>query len=360
MKAIFDAAHNDHDPQFFLQRGQVRRTTEVPERADRLLAGLNQGKHEILPPRRFGLGPLAAVHTPEYLDFLATAHAAWQAIGDSGPEIIPNIHPSRYPPTYPDSIVGRAGWHMADTACPIGPATWRAAQLAADVALTAAELVIGGERAAYALCRPPGHHAYADMAGGFCFLNNTAIVAQHLRRRHDRVAILDVDVHHGNGTQGIFYRRGDVLTVSIHADPHFLYPFYWGHAHERGEGAGEGCNLNLPLPYGADDDRFLAAVARATDRIRMFQPDGAGARPRPRCLRGRSLQGSRRDHRRLRAHWCRCRRHRTADRDRPGGRIPVIDPRRQPRRDTARFRVSRLKFWLQRSNRGSSNARKCT
>jgi len=122
------------------------------------------------------------------------------------------------------------------------------------------------------LCRPPGHHAYADMAGGFCFLNNTAIVAQHLRRRHDRVAILDVDVHHGNGTQGIFYRRGDVLTVSIHADPHFLYPFYWGHAHERGEGAGEGCNLNLPLPYGADDDRFLAAVARATDRIRMFQP----------------------------------------------------------------------------------------
>lgn len=272
MKAIFDAAHNDHDPQFFLQRGQVRRTAEVPERADRLLAGLNQGKHEILPPRRFGLGPLAAVHTPEYLDFLATAHAAWQAIGDSGPEIIPNIHPSRYPPTYPDSIVGRAGWHMADTACPIGPATWRAAQLAADVALTAAEVVIGGERAAYALCRPPGHHAYADMAGGFCFLNNTAIVAQHLRRHHDRVAILDVDVHHGNGTQGIFYRRGDVLTVSIHADPHFLYPFYWGHAHERGQGAGEGCNLNLPLPHGADDDRFLAAVAGATGRIRMFQP----------------------------------------------------------------------------------------
>jgi acetoin utilization deacetylase AcuC-like enzyme len=272
MKAIYDAAHIDHDPQFFLQRGQVRRTTEVPERADRLLAGLKKGRHEILPPRRFGLAPVAAVHTPEYLAFLAEAHAAWKALGDSGPEIIPNIHPSRHAATYPESIVGRAGWHMADTACPIGAGTWTAAQLAADVALTATELVLGGERAAYALCRPPGHHAYADMAGGFCFLNNTAIAAQRLRTRHDRVAILDVDVHHGNGTQGIFYARADVLTVSIHADPHFLYPFFWGHAHERGSGAGEGCNLNLPLPHAAADDMFLTAVAKAIDRIRIFQP----------------------------------------------------------------------------------------
>ena len=272
MKTIYDAAHIDHDPQFFLQRGQVRRTTEVPERADRLLAGLKQGRHELLPPQRHGLAPIAAVHTPEYLAFLAEAHNEWKALGDSGPEIIPNIHPSRYAPTYPDSIVGRAGWHMADTACPIGPGTWKAALLAADAALTATDLVLSGERAAYALCRPPGHHAYADMAGGFCFLNNTAIAAQRLRTRHQRVAILDVDVHHGNGTQGIFYHRGDVLTVSIHADPHFLYPFFWGHAQERGAGAGEGCNLNLPLPHGANDEVFLAAVAKAVARIQMFQP----------------------------------------------------------------------------------------
>ena len=272
MKAIYDPAHAGHDPQFFLQRGQVRRTTEQPERADRLLSGLQKGRHEIIPPRRFGLGPVAAVHTPEYLSFLATAHDTWKALGDSSPEIIPNVHPSRYPPTYPDSIVGRAGWHMADTACPIGSGTWAAAQLAADAALTATQLVIDGERVAYALCRPPGHHAYADMAGGFCFLNNSAIAAQHFRRHHDRVAILDVDVHHGNGTQGIFYQRGDVLTVSIHADPNFLYPFFWGHAHERGSGAGEGCNLNLPLPHGAGDDAFLAALATATGRIAMFAP----------------------------------------------------------------------------------------
>jgi acetoin utilization deacetylase AcuC-like enzyme len=272
MKAIYDAGHIGHDPQFFLQRGQVRRTTEVPERAVRLVTGLRAGRHDILAPQRFGLGPLAAIHTPEYLSFLADAHEAWQALGDSGPEIIPNVHPSRYPPTYPTSIVGRAGWHMADTACPIGAGTWDAAQLAADVALSATELVIGGERAAYALCRPPGHHAYADMAGGFCFLNNSAISAQHLRRHHDRVAILDVDVHHGNGTQGIFYHRGDVLTASIHADPNALYPFFWGHVHERGVGAGEGYNLNLPLPHGAGDSVFLEALAMAAARIRIFQP----------------------------------------------------------------------------------------
>ena len=270
MKAVFDVGHIDHDPQFFLQRGKVRRTTEVPERADQLLAGLKSGRHDTQLPERFGLGPVSAVHTPEYLSFMAEAYDAWTALGDSGPEIIPNIHPSRYRPTYPTSIVGRAGWHMADTACPFGPGTWKAAQLAADVALTATELVLSGERAAYALCRPPGHHAYADMAGGFCFLNNAAISAQRLRRQYDRVVILDVDVHHGNGTQGIFYRRADVMTVSIHADPAQLYPFFWGHAAERGEAAGEGYNLNLPLAHGSGDDVFMAALEKAATRIRMF------------------------------------------------------------------------------------------
>ncbi len=273
MKAIFDPAHSAHDPQFFLQRGQVRRSTELPERADRLLASLRQAQHEVIAPERFGRGPLAAIHTPEYLQFLSDAHTEWSALGDSGPEIIPNIHPARYAATYPTSIIGRAGWHMADTACPIGPGTWEAAQRAADVALTATELVMAGARAVYALCRPPGHHAYADMAGGFCFLNNAAIAAQRLRTKHDRVVILDVDVHHGNGTQGIFYHRNDVLTVSIHADPHQLYPFFWGHAAERGAGVGEGCNLNLPLPHGSGDDVFLAAVDTATRRIRMFGAD---------------------------------------------------------------------------------------
>jgi acetoin utilization deacetylase AcuC-like enzyme len=126
--------------------------------------------------------------------------------------------------------------------------------------------------AAYALCRPPGHHAYHDMAGGFCFLNNTAIAAAHLRVKHERVAILDVDVHHGNGTQGIFYSRADVLTVSIHADPADFYPFVWGYAHERGEGAGLGANLNIPLPIGTGDDIYLQTLEVARKTIESFAP----------------------------------------------------------------------------------------
>ena len=126
---------------------------------------------------------------------------------------------------------------------------------------------------AYALCRPPGHHAFSDLAGGFCFLNNAAIAAEALRARGLRPSILDVDVHHGNGTQGIFYRSGDVLTVSIHADPARFYPFFWGHAQERGEGNGLGANLNLPLPRGTDDTGFHRALDKALERVTSFGAD---------------------------------------------------------------------------------------
>ena len=147
--------------------------------------------------------------------------------------------------------------------------------------MTAAQLVLDGEGAAYALCRPPGHHAYRDLAGGFCFLNNSAIAAAHLRLKHERVAILDVDVHHGNGTQGIFYERGDVLTVSIHADPASFYPFVWGYAHERGAGAGLGANLNIPLPIGTGDEGYLQALGTAKRDDRGFRAGRAGGRARP-------------------------------------------------------------------------------
>ncbi|MGY3361385.1 acetoin utilization deacetylase AcuC-like enzyme [Bradyrhizobium sp. GM0.4] len=238
MKAVHTELHRSHDPQFFLVRGVVKRTTEQPERADRLLKGLKDGKHQLVEPTTFGQGPRARIHSPEYLSFLSEAWEAWTALGDSGPEMIGNIHPVRHAATYPTHITGKLGWHTADTAAPIGPGTWAAACAATDVAVTAAQMVMDGEDATYALCRPPGHHAYRDMAGGFCFLNNSGIAAAHLRQRHERVVILDVDVHHGNGTQGIFYARPDVYTVSIHADPVAYYPYVWGYAHERGEGPG--------------------------------------------------------------------------------------------------------------------------
>lgn len=273
MKAYYHPQHGDHHPRFFLVRGELRESTEVPERADRLRKVLEQEGHEIMAPRPFGLEPVAAVHSADYLRFLEEAPAAWAALGDASPEIIANIHPNRHEAGgYPESIVGRAGWHMADTACPIGPRTYQAALHAADVALSAADRVLAGERAAYALCRPPGHHAFTDMAGGFCFLNNSAVAAQYLSRHHKRVAVLDVDVHHGNGTQGIFWQRGDVMTISIHADPARFYPFFWGHAGERGGGEGEGANLNLPLALGTGDEGFLTALEVAAEALRGFQP----------------------------------------------------------------------------------------
>jgi acetoin utilization deacetylase AcuC-like enzyme len=272
VKAVYSELHRSHDPQFFLVRGVIKRTTEQPERADRLLAGLKTGKHQLVEPTVFGQGPRTRVHSPEYLSFLAEAWDAWSALGDAGAEMIANMHPVRNAGTYPTHIVGRLGWHTVDTACPIGLGTWAAACAASDVATTAAQLVMDGEDAAYALCRPPGHHAYRDLAGGFCFLNNSAIAAAHLRLKHERVAILDVDVHHGNGTQGIFYERGDVLTVSIHADPASFYPFVWGYAHERGAGPGLGTNLNIPLPIGTGDDGYMQALERAQAMIAAFAP----------------------------------------------------------------------------------------
>jgi acetoin utilization deacetylase AcuC-like enzyme len=273
VKAVYSESHRSHDPQFFLVRGVVQRTTEQPERADRLLAGLKAGKHDLVAPTAFGQGPRARVHSADYLRFLEEAWDAWRALGDAGSEMIANVHPVRHAATYPTHIVGRLGWHAADTACPIGPGTWAAACAATDVATTAAQLVMDGEDAAYALCRPPGHHAFADCAGGFCYINNTAIAAERLRAKTGkRIAILDVDVHHGNGTQGIFYERAEVLTVSVHADPSNYFPFYAGYAEETGRGAGLGFNLNLPLPHGSGDAAFLAALDTALNRIRTFAP----------------------------------------------------------------------------------------
>jgi acetoin utilization deacetylase AcuC-like enzyme len=273
MKAVFDSRQWLHEPQYFMANGVVKPSPEQAERIARLTDGAKEAGCDFVAPQDAGLGPIAAVHTPEYVTFLRNIYTRWQRIDGGGDEVIPNIHPANRSDTYPKSAVGQAGYHQADTACPIGAHTWEAAYWGAQGAVTAADLVAGGERAAYALCRPPGHHAFADLAGGFCFLNNAAIAAEHLQGLCLRVAILDVDVHHGNGTQGIFYDRSDVLTVSVHADPARFYPFFWGHADERGAGAGLGCNLNLPLPRGTGDDTYLRSLDRGLERIEAFGAD---------------------------------------------------------------------------------------
>ena len=271
---VFCAAERQrtHYPRNFLVNGAPQPNPEVPERLDRLLQAVSAGAHEIAEPSDHGIGPIAAVHTPEYVRFLSSIHERWSRIEGASEEVVPNIHPDQRGAGYPLSAVGQAGYHMADTACPIGAQSWDSIRWSANAAISAATHLSEGAPCAYALCRPPGHHAFTDLAGGFCYVNNAAVAATVLRRRYERVAIVDVDLHHGNGTQGIFYRRADVFTVSIHADPIRFYPFFWGHAGERGEGPGLGYNLNLPLPRSSSDNAFLDALDRGLGSVKAFAP----------------------------------------------------------------------------------------
>ena len=215
MLAFFDDQQLEHEPRFFLSSGSRRPNPEVAKRPTVLKKILIQHGHELKIRKSHGMEPIAAIHTPVYLHFLENIYWRWQQIEGAFEEVIANVHPNRYSSAYPDSAVEQAGWHMADTACPVGPKTWASALASANTAIEAAQNVLDGAGSVYALCRPPGHHAFADMAGGFCYLNNSAIAAQRLRQGYKRIAILDVDVHHGNGTQGIFYHRDDVFTVSL-------------------------------------------------------------------------------------------------------------------------------------------------
>ena len=272
MKAFHHSDEALHAPEFFLMRGRVRANYEVPARAAALREGLARLgiTPQVAPPASAGM--LASLHTAEYLDFLEHAAGEWAKLPEAGPEIVANIHPTpemlAQSTRKPGHIVSRTGAHTADTACPIGPGTWQAAIGAAGCALAAADVAAKGG-SAYALCRPPGHHAYASRAGGHCYLNNSALAAQHLRDAGaKRVAVLDIDSHHGNGTQGIFWDRADVLTISLHADPSRYYPWYVGFAEETGA-----ANLNLPQPFGTGDAEWLAALDGACAAVREFRAE---------------------------------------------------------------------------------------
>ncbi|NNM73279.1 histone deacetylase family protein [Enterovirga aerilata] len=261
-----------HDPTGYFRRG---RTVEHPEQASRyriLRTAVEEAGHALLDTADHGIEPLRAVHTDSHLDLFRTAWDRKAELPGIGEEILTGHFSRPQMHARPEGLLGLLGYHMADTSTPVRAGTWEAIYGSAQAAISAADAV--PERgAAYALCRPPGHHAYADSAGGFCFLNNTAIAAERLlARTGGPVAILDIDVHHGNGTQGIFYGRGDVLTVSVHADPANYFPFYAGYAGETGEGAGAGANLNIPLPQGTGDGAWLEAIGEGLRRIAAFRP----------------------------------------------------------------------------------------
>lgn len=276
MIVVYSDKHQSHAPDRIFIRGAAVPYTEAPSRVEHLLSAIRDAGHEIVAPRDFGLAPIEAVHSADYLTFLQTAHSRWLRLLDDGAVSTRDIHPHTFAVrrmhVLPSGLLGQIGWYIAGASAPITEGTWNAAFGAAHVALEAAERLRSGEGEAYALCRPPGHHAYGDLAGGFCYLNNAAIAAQYLACSLGKVAILDIDVHHGNGTQDIFYHRDDVHFVSIHGDPNDLYPFYAGYAGEIGEGKGAGHTKNLPLPRHAGDDPFLKAIEEGLASIERFQP----------------------------------------------------------------------------------------
>jgi acetoin utilization deacetylase AcuC-like enzyme len=232
------------------------------------------GIGSVIAPVDHGRLPIVAVHAPDYVAFLETAWRDWLAAGEEGDAFSGCRPMSDMSSRVPESIHGRLGYYSFDSSAPITAGTWAAAYAGAQAALTACDLVAAGEPAAFALCRPPGHHASRAYFGGYCYLNNAAIAAQSLLDRGmRRVAVLDVDFHHGNGTQSIFYDRDDVLFASIHGDPNHEYPYFAGHAEETGTGAGAGCNCNFPLPPGTGPERWLEALDAALGRIRGHRPE---------------------------------------------------------------------------------------
>ena len=277
MQLVFhDEAHQDHNPKMWFYRGVAQQSRELPERAWMMKKSLVEAGFEVRKPADFGLGPIQRVHTQRYLDFLQVAYADWIALEGTGPEVVANMFPIGKDPGYPKIISGRAGFHMEDLSCPISEGTWKAAYGAAQTAIAAADAVVRGKGTtqSYGLCRPPGHHAFAERAAGYCYLNNAAIAAQYLRDNGaQRVSILDVDVHHGNGTQDIFYDRGDVQFVSLHGDPAHFSPFFWGYKDQRGRGEGEGATVNFPLPLGIDEESYLEVLVTAVQCIKDFGPD---------------------------------------------------------------------------------------
>jgi len=279
MKTFYNHLHAQHQGKVEMFRGALVPCFEVPARADHVLAELQRRQlGAVLEPQAFDEAALTAIHSPRYLRFLATAWDQWVALdaANADKDILPSVWPTRTFRTdiEPDNFAAKVGLYSYDAGTPFTSGTWVAARAGAHCALSAAQAVLAGDRAAFALSRPPGHHAGADFFGGYCFLNNAALAAQHLRNAGmHKVAVLDVDYHHGNGTQAIFYDRPDVYFASIHGDPRTEYPFYLGHADETGSGAGWGANLNLPLPRGTDYATWAQALETALAGIARFGAD---------------------------------------------------------------------------------------
>ncbi|MFN3620301.1 histone deacetylase family protein [Sphingorhabdus sp.] len=269
MRLFFDPRQMAHAPNQEMHNGAFVPHAETPARAQAMCSGVPATE----TPTDHTEAPILRVHDAGYIEFLKTAHARWAAAGRPGDVmgyVWPVVGRRALDLTRIDALAGR---YSMDSSTPLTADSWTSAYWSTQCALSALDAVLSGDSAAVGLCRPPGHHAGTDYLGGYCFINHAAVAAQAARDAGiERVAILDIDYHHGNGTQDIFWDRGDVFYASVHADPATDFPFYWGHADETGEGEGAGATLNLPLPQGTGIEAFRAAQATALEAIARFDP----------------------------------------------------------------------------------------
>ncbi|MGV8916829.1 MAG: histone deacetylase family protein [Pseudomonas sp.] len=275
MLTIYSDDHHLHHGRSELIDGQLMPCFEMPSRADHILQQVkDQDLGPVESPHDFGLEPIKRIHDEGFLTFFQGAWARWTEMNVEG-DILPFTWPARtLRKVKPTSLLGQFGYYSFDAGVPITAGTWQAAYSAAQVALTAQAAIQNGANSVFALCRPPGHHAAADVMGGYCYLNNAAIATQaFLDQGRKKVAIIDVDYHHGNGTQSIFYERNDVLFTSIHGHPEAEFPFFLGYDDELGEGPGEGFNFNYPLAAGSGWDEWSAALEQACKQIEAYAPD---------------------------------------------------------------------------------------
>lgn len=280
MKIFYSEEHRKHFPPFEVFDGGKRVPYyENPDRMDRILTALKQTSWaELTAPKDFGLDPILSIHDKDYIAFLASAWTEWLAADPevaAAPEqnaFLPATFALRKSARVPSSLLGKAGYYMMDLSACIVAETYPAILASANCALSAAEFTFTHRKTAFGLCRPPGHHAGKDYAGGYCFINNAAVAANWLSAK-GKVVLLDIDYHAGNGTQDIFYERGDVLSISIHGDPDFEYPHYFGFADETGAGAGLGMHRNFPLPKGTTEEEYLEVLDKALRMIENFAPE---------------------------------------------------------------------------------------
>jgi acetoin utilization deacetylase AcuC-like enzyme len=272
MKIVYSPIHLQHDPPYEFARDGMYPYSECPTRIESIRQNLQQsGYTDFISPNTYPPACLQTVHDADYLHFLQHIYPAWRAADRPTTGVFPETFALRDLNTRPDLLLKQPGYYCFDAQTPIVAGTYQAALAAAHSALSGADLLLAGAPAAYVLCRPPGHHAGRALYGGYSYLNNAALAAAHLLD-HGRVAVLDIDYHHGNGTQDIFYPSDQVLFISLHADPNRAYPFFCGYPAEAGAGAGTGYTHNFPLEAGTNDTEYLEVLARALDLIDQFAP----------------------------------------------------------------------------------------